>query len=411
METYLVGGAVRDDLLGYPVRERDWVVLGTTPQSLIDAGYRQVGKDFPVFLHPRTKEEYALARTERKAGHGYRGFAVHCAPGITLEEDLLRRDLTVNAMARSADGELIDPYGGRADLDARILRHVSPAFVEDPLRVLRTARFAARYAALGFRIAEETLSLMRDISQSGELGHLAAERVWVETERALGEARPDVYISTLRDCGALAALMPEVDALFGVPQRAEYHPEIDTGVHVLMVLRQAALLKRDSRLAFAALTHDLGKGITPEDILPSHRGHEKAGLPLVEALCRRLRVPNTHRQLALTVCEHHLLVHRALELRGSTLLRLLEATGALRDSERFDYFLMACEADSRGRLGLEARPYPQAAYLREAGDIAAAVTAREFSESGLRGPAIGEAMRSTRIRQLDALRSQRGSPA
>ena len=409
MDTYLVGGAVRDELLGRPVSERDWVVVGATPQAMRDAGYRQVGRDFPVFLHPDTKEEYALARTERKAGHGYTGFEVHCAPQVSLEEDLLRRDLTVNAMARAADGRLVDPYGGQRDLEARLLRHVSPAFVEDPLRVLRVARFAARYAQLGFRVAAETTALMGEIVRSGELAHLAAERIWVETERALGEARPDVYIGVLRDCGALAALLPEVEALFGVPQKAEYHPEVDTGVHLLLVLRQAARLRRDSRLAFAALTHDLGKGITPAQILPSHRGHEAAGLPLVEALCTRLKVPNAHRQLALAVCEHHLLVHRARELRGETLLRLLEAAGALRDAERFELFLLACEADSRGRAGREERPYPQGDYLRDARARVLAVTAADFRDRGLRGKAIGEAIRAERVRRLAALRRERGA--
>jgi tRNA nucleotidyltransferase (CCA-adding enzyme) len=346
MNTYLVGGAVRDELLEYPVCERDWVVVGSTPEEMIAAGFTQVGKDFPVFLHPVSKDEYALARTERKRGHGYTGFTVHCAPDITLEEDLRRRDLTINAMAKMPDGELVDPYGGLADLNARVLRHVSDAFLEDPLRVLRTARFAARYAHLGFTVALETLSLMRDIVMQDELAHLPAERIWVEMERALGERSPAVFIEVLRDCGALEALLPEVAALFGVPQRAEYHPEIDTGAHVLMVLEQAARNSRNSRVAFAALTHDLGKGITPEDVLPSHRGHETAGLPLVEALCKRLKVPNAHRQLALTVCEHHLLVHSALELRGETLLRLLEAAGAFREGDRFALFLLACEADS-----------------------------------------------------------------
>jgi tRNA nucleotidyltransferase (CCA-adding enzyme) len=404
MKTYLVGGAVRDGLLDYPVKERDWVVVGATPQEMLDAGFSQVGRDFPVFLHPETKEEYALARTERKSGRGYTGFVVHCDSSVTLEEDLSRRDLTVNAMARDADGGLVDPYGGADDLKARILRHVSPAFVEDPLRVLRVARFAARYAHLGFAVAPETGALMGQIVAAGELDELPAERVWVEMERALRERSPQVFVQVLRDCGALQALLPEVDALFGIPQKATYHPEIDTGIHVLMVLEQAARLARDSRVTFAALTHDLGKGITPEATLPSHRGHEKAGLPLVERLCKRLKVPNAHRQLALTVCENHLLVHAARELRGETLLKLLTRAGAFREGDQFDLFLQACEADSRGRLGLEDRDYPQGDYLRRARDTALAVTAADFAGTGVEGKALGDAIRKERIARLSSLR-------
>lgn len=408
MNSYLVGGAVRDELLDYPVTERDYVVVGSTPQAMLDAGYRQVGKDFPVFLHPVSKEEYALARTERKRGHGYTGFDVHCAPEVTLEEDLLRRDLTINAMARDTDGQLIDPYGGRADLEARLLRHVSAAFPEDPLRVLRTARFAARYAHLGFGVAPETIALMREIVEADELAYLPPERIWVETERALGERSPQVFVEVLRACGALGALLPEVDGLFGVPQRAEYHPEVDTGVHILMVLEQAAKLRRDSRIAFAALVHDLGKGITPEAQLPSHRGHEHAGLPLVKAVCQRLKTPNAHRLLALTVCEYHLQVHRARELRGKTLLKLLEAAGALRDEDRFEQFLLACEADSRGRTGFEDRSYPQTDYLRRARVLALTVTAADFADSAVSGKALGDAIRRGRIAVLDKLRREHG---
>ena len=411
MDIYLVGGAVRDALLGYPFTERDWVVVGATPDDLLQQGYTQVGRDFPVFLHPETKEEYALARTERKQGHGYHGFTVHADRGVTLEEDLQRRDLTINAMARRDDGSLVDPFNGQKDLEQRILRHVSPAFVEDPLRVLRVARFAARYAHLGFTVAPETLALMGEIVAQGELEHLSIERVWVETERALREANPEAFVQVLRDCGALQALMPEVEALFGVPQRAEHHPEVDTGAHLLLVLAQAARLCREhdrleSRIVFAALTHDLGKGITPENILPSHRGHEHAGLPLVEALCRRLRVPNEHRQLALAVCEHHLNCHRSRELRPGTLLRLLDSTGALRDEDRFEAFLLACEADARGRLGYNDLPYPQGDYLRAARRIAAGVRAADVQREGLQGPAIGEALREERIRRLKALASE-----
>jgi len=414
---------VRDELLGCPVKERDWVVVGASPRQLLELGYTQVGKDFPVFLHPKTREEYALARTERKKGHGYTGFAVHYDPDVSLEEDLQRRDLTVNAIARSADGKLIDPCGGAADLSARVLRHVSPAFVEDPLRVLRVARFAARYAHLGFSVAPETVALMTEIVEQGELAYLAPERIWVETERALRERDPQVYIEVLQACGALTALLPEVEALFGVPQKAEHHPEVDTGLHLLLVLKQAALLSTpgdaqapqsgDSQVVFAALMHDLGKGITPADVLPSHRGHETAGLPLVEAVCTRLKTPNAHRELALRVCEYHLHVHRALQLRGKTLLRLLEATGGLRDAERFERFLLACEADSRGRQGLEERAYPQVDYLREARKIAAAVSAGDVLElqPDLQGKAVGSALRAERVRRLDQLRENSSSMA
>ena len=404
MEIYLVGGAVRDELLGYPVAERDWVVVGARPEDLLDQGYQQVGKDFPVFLHPESKDEYALARTERKSGHGYTGFAVHYDPAVTLEEDLLRRDLTVNAMARDGVGNIIDPYGGQADLAARILRHVSGAFVEDPLRVLRTARFAARYAHLDFSVAPETIALMADIVSQGELGHLPAERIWLEMERALGERNPDVFIQVLRDCGALEKQLPEVEALFGVPQTAAHHPEIDTGVHTLMALQQAVTLCANTDVRFAILLHDLGKGTTPQAEWPRHIAHEHRGLKLVKAACARLKTPNRHRELALQVCEYHTHCHRALELRGTTILKLFNATGALRRPERFEDFLLACEADSRGRLGFEDRAYPQADYLRRALAIAREVTAAEFTEQGLEGKALGEAINAERVRRLEALR-------
>ncbi|MBN7797797.1 multifunctional CCA addition/repair protein [Parahaliea mediterranea] len=406
MKTYLVGGAVRDALLDYPVTERDWVVVGARPQELLDRGYRQVGKDFPVFLHPDTGEEYALARTERKQGHGYTGFALHCDPAVTLEEDLLRRDLTINAMARTTDGEIIDPYGGQRDLEARVLRHVSPAFVEDPLRVLRVARFAARYAHLGFGVAPETMQLMAEIVRQGELAHLPAERVWVEMDRALGERSPRVFIATLRDCGALAALLPEVNALFGVPQTPEHHPEVDTGLHTLMVLEQAARLSADTAVRFAALVHDLGKGTTPTQELPRHIAHEHRGIPLVRAVCERLKTPNRHRDLALRVCEFHLHSHRAAQLRGKTLLKLLRATGALRQPDDFEAFLLACEADARGRGGQEESPYPQADYLRRARSLAAGVSAETFRKQGIEGKALGEAIAAEQVRLLEALRRE-----
>jgi len=404
MQTYLVGGAVRDALLGVPFHERDWVVVGATPQEMLDQGFTPVGKDFPVFLHPQTKEEYALARTERKQGHGYHGFELHFEPSVTLEQDLQRRDLTINAMAQRPDGTLVDPWGGRRDLEQRVLRHVSDAFVEDPLRVLRTARFAARYAPLGFSIAPETLELMAEITAQDELAHLAMERVWIETERALREEDPASYFRVLRDCGALKALFPEVDALFGVPQRAEHHPEIDSGVHTLMVLEQAAPLSATSEVRWAALLHDLGKADTPADILPRHIGHEKRGLTRVNALCDRIRAPNAHRELALSACEFHLLAHRARELTGKTLLKLLRAIGALRPQGHFEAFLAVCEADARGRLGKEDTHYPQADYLRRARDIAKAVTAAAFVEQGLQGKAIGEAMAREQVRRLESFR-------
>ena len=409
MEVYLVGGAVRDALLGYPTSEQDWVVVGASPQQMLDQGYQQVGKDFPVFLHPETKAEYALARTERKWGHGYTGFAVHCDPSVTLEQDLLRRDLTVNAMARTDSGEIIDPYGGQRDLANRVLRHVSEAFVEDPLRVLRTARFAARYAHLGFTVAAQTMELMASIVSQDELAHLPAERIWMEMERALGEHNPEVFVQVLRECGALARLLPEVDALFGVPQTAEYHPEIDTGIHTLMTLQQAAQLTAATDVRFALLVHDLGKGSTPAIEWPRHIAHEHRGLKLVKGVCKRLKAPGQHRDLALKVCEYHTHCHRALELRGKTLLKLLNATDALRRPDRFEAFLLACEADARGREGMEQRDYPQADYLRRALHIAQHVTAAHFDGQCLEGKALGEAITAERVRQLDELRNEAGT--
>ncbi len=398
-KTYLVGGAVRDALLGYPVMERDWVVVGARPQDLIEQGYKQVGKDFPVFLHPETGDEYALARTERKQGHGYTGFAVNCSPQVTLEEDLLRRDLTINAMAQDSDGNIIDPYGGKRDIQAKLLRHVSEAFVEDPLRVLRTARFAARYAHLGFKVAPETVAVMAEIVGQGELAHLPAERIWLELDRALGERNPEVFIEVLRECGALAALLPELEALFGVPQTEKHHPEIDSGVHTLMALQQAVKLSKARDVRFAVLLHDLGKGTTPESEWPRHIAHEKRGVKLVQRVCKRLKAPNQYRDLALKACEFHLHAHRAMELRGKTLLKLLKATDALRRPEVFEAFLLTCEADARGRLGLEDRPYPQGDYLRSARETAVGVTAALFPE--LKGKALGEAIALEQVRRLD----------
>jgi len=404
MDIYLVGGAVRDELLDIKPSEHDWVVVGAEPQELLSQGFQQVGKDFPVFLHPETKEEYALARTERKRGHGHTGFAVHSEKSITLEEDLLRRDLTVNAMARTADGKLVDPYGGLQDLEARLLRHVSDAFVEDPLRVLRTARFAARFQHLGFRVAPETLQLMAQIVREDELAYLPAERIWTELERALATASPSAFIGVLRECGALKKLLPELEALFGVPQSKQHHPEIDSGLHTLMALEQAALLTDSPRVRFAVLLHDLGKGTTPTEELPRHIAHEQRGLPLVDAVCERLRAPNAYRDLARHVCQFHLHSHRARELRGETLLRLFTATGALRRPQGFEDFLLACEADARGRKGLEDQPYPQADYLRQALVTAREVTATLFKNDGLEGKALGEAIKREQIRRLEAFR-------
>ena len=407
MKIYLVGGAVRDALLGREYTERDYVVVGATPDELVAAGYRPVGKDFPVFLHPRTGDQYALARTERKTGAGYYGFATRFAPDVTLEEDLARRDLTINAMARDDDGTIVDPYGGRRDLDARILRHVSPAFVEDPLRVLRVARFAARFAPLGFTVAPETATLMRQIVATGEMPALVAERVWVETERALGEARPRTYFEVLRNCGALAALFPEIDRLFGVPQPPKWHPEIDTGEHTLQVLEVACELSDDTAVRFAAVVHDLGKGVTPPERWPSHVGHEQAGVREIERLCARLKVPTELRELGVMVSREHQRVHRALELRDSTVLDLLEATDAFRRPERFEKLLLACEADARGRgPELRARPYVQGNLLRTWRAAAAAVRLAPEVLQQSTGPEIAQRMHAGRVAAIHAVRNR-----
>ena len=405
MQTYLVGGAVRDQLLGRVVKDKDWVVVGATPAQLLAQGFKAVGHDFPVFLHPITQEEYALARTERKNGSGYHGFMCDATPAISLEQDLARRDLTVNAMAQSANGELIDPYGGQADLAAKVLRHVSPAFSEDPLRVLRVARFAARYAALGFKVADDTMTLMQNMVKAGELHHLTAERVWLETHKALSEPHPDVYIEVLRESGALHLLFPELAQLFGVPQRPEYHPEIDTGVHLLMCLQVAVKNQLNSRTRFAVLVHDLGKGITPSDILPRHLGHEARGLPLVQAVCERYKVPKDYQQLAEIVCEHHLECHRVMELQAKTLWKKLQQLDALRRPERFEEFLQACKADAQGRLGWENKPYPQVEYFRQAQQIAAAISPKNLANAHeLTGQALGEALSLARINALHAFK-------
>ena len=415
MKIYLVGGAVRDKLLGLPVQDRDYVVVGSTPEEMTAKGFKPVGADFPVFLHPVTKEEYALARTERKSGHGYKGFTIYAAPDVTLEEDLRRRDLTINAMAEDEQGNLIDPFHGAEDLRNGLLRHVSDAFAEDPVRVLRVARFAARFAArgfadgtearaaghgwpgCGFRVAPETNQLMQKMVASGEVDHLVAERVWTELERALGEDRPSHFFEVLRGCGALKRLFPEIEALYGVPQPEKHHPEVDTGVHVMMVLDQAAKLSNDGRVRFAALMHDLGKGTTPKEEWPQHIGHEERGVGLVKNLCQRFRVPNEYRDLAVITTRFHAHCHRIAELRPATAVDTLEAMDAFRRPERVDLFVAACEADFRGRTGLEDRPYPQAALFRNCFAAARAVDTAAVAAAGSPGPEIGVRIREARI--------------
>ena len=404
MKIYLVGGAVRDKLLNYPSDENDWVVVGSSPEQMVELGFQPVGQDFPVFINTDTGEEYALARTERKSGHGYQGFTFHTAADISLEDDLVRRDLTINAMAEDSDGNIIDPYGGQQDLQDKLLRHVSDAFTEDPLRVLRVARFTARYHHLGFSIAPETIALMTTIVANGEIQHLVAERVWKETERALCEKSPDIYIEVLRQCGALKILLPEVDVLFGVPQRADYHPEVDTGIHTLMSLQQAALLSNSAAVRFSVLVHDLGKGITPDHVLPSHRGHEARGLPLVTDVCNRFNVPNEHRQLAMAVTEFHLLCHKAFELRPETILKLLKGLGALKSEHRLEEFLLCCEADARGRTGFENREYPSSDYLRQARQVILKTDISDLLESGVSGAEIGSQLALRQTAQLAELK-------
>jgi tRNA nucleotidyltransferase (CCA-adding enzyme) len=403
MEIYAVGGAVRDELLGLPVKDHDWVVVGATPREMLAQGYLAVGRDFPVFLHPKTHEEYALARTERKTAPGYTGFAFHAAPGVTLEQDLVRRDLTINAMAKDGAGAIIDPHGGRADLAARVLRHVSPAFAEDPVRILRVARFAARFA--DFTIAPETLELMRGMTAAGEVDALVPERVWQELARGLMEARPSRMFEVLRECGALARLLPELEALWGVPQRADYHPEIDTGVHVMMVIDMAARLGAALPARFAALTHDLGKACTPADILPRHHGHEARSVTLAEAICTRLKVPADCRDVARLVARFHGDMHRVAELRPETKLTLLERCDALRRPERFELILLACEADYRGRLGWEERDYGQAAAWKAALAAVRAVDAGAIARATVAPQAIADSVGKARIEALRELKA------
>lgn len=407
MKIYLVGGAVRDRLLGLAPGDRDHVVVGGTPEEMLAQGFKPVGRDFPVFLHPQTGEEYALARTERKSGRGYRGFVVDADPSVTLEEDLRRRDFTINAIAEDQDGQLVDPLGGVHDLEARVLRHAGEAFGEDPLRVLRAARFMARFAELGFRIDPQTLALMGKMAAGGELADLVPERVWQELSRALRSRMPSAFLRTLRDCGALSHVLPEVDALYGVPQRAEFHPEVDTGTHQEMVSDMAARLARgDDVIGFAALTHDLGKALTPHELLPRHIGHEHAGLAPLRALCERLKVPAVHCELAVMACREHLNVHRLDELRDATVYELLARCDAFRKPERIAQLAVVCEADKRGRLGSEEAAYPQAAELLRLHAAAMAVTARDLDTDALDGPAIGEALRKARIDAIAQARNK-----
>ena len=400
MKTYLVGGAVRDKLLGIKAKEHDWVVVGSSPAEMLKLGFMQVGKDFPVFLHPESKEEYALARTERKTAPGYAGFSFHASPDVTLEEDLLRRDLTINAIAMDDDGSLIDPFNGRQDIEDGMLRHVSPAFAEDPVRILRIARFAARFAGFGFKVSHGTNKLMRNMVKNGEVDALVAERVWKEFNTALTTDSPQIFFKVLRGCGALQKLFPEIDALYGVPQPEHHHPEVDTGVHVMLVLEQSAKLSDNPLVRFAALTHDLGKGTTPEEKWPRHIGHEQRGIKLVEKLCDRLRVPNEFRALAKFTAEYHTHCHRADELKAATMLKVINACDAFRKPEQFENYLLACTADIRGRPGYENDEYPQAELFRRAYAIANAIDAKEIIAEGFEGAAIRDALNAKRIEAI-----------
>ena len=403
MKVYLVGGAVRDQLLGLLVKDRDWIVVGADPATLLSLGYQQVGKDFPVFLNPKTKEEYALARTERKSSAGYTGFICDFSPTITLAQDLIRRDLTINAMAQSEDGEIIDPYGGKQDLENRILRHISPAFSEDPLRVLRVARFAARYHSLGFKIASETLSLMAELAQSEELQHLTAERVWLETEKALNEKNPEIYFETLHKTGALSVLFPEIDALYGVPNPVKHHPEVDSFIHTMLVLKQAVNLTENnpilnkSAVRFAAICHDLGKALTPQNILPHHYGHEQAGIKPTRSLCKRLKVPSYFQELAELTCEFHTHIHKAFELRAETVITLFNRFDVWRKPQRFQEFLQVCLADTRGRTGFENKDYPQIDYINQLLQAANEVDVQQVIADGFEKQEIRNELMKRRI--------------
>lgn len=403
MKTYLVGGAVRDQLLNYPYQEKDWVVVGATAQQMLALNFQQVGKDFPVFLHPDTHDEHALARTERKTAPGYTGFEVHASADVTLEDDLIRRDLTINAIAQDETGQFIDPFNGQADIKNKCLRHVSDAFSEDPVRILRVARFAARYAHLGFSVADETMSLMQDMVDNNEIDALVAERVWQEMHKALNEKNPEEFIRVLKDCGALQCILPEINILFGVPQPEVYHPEIDTGVHTLMVLQQACQLSKDAKIRFAALCHDLGKGVTPVEKWPSHHGHEQLGVDIIKQLCKRLKVPNEFRDLAIITSNYHLITHKVFELKPNTILKKLEQLDAFRRTERFEEFLIACLADARGRTGFEQCKYPQADFMRLALQAAKSIDMQPIIEMKLKGEDMAQAIRKARTAAIAKL--------
>lgn len=400
MQMYLVGGCVRDELLGIPVHDRDWVVVGATAEQMEQQKFLRVGKDFPVFLHPDTKEEYALARTERKTGAGYYGFVCNFDPSVTLEEDLSRRDLTINALAKSSSGEIVDPYNGQQDIQAKILRHVSSAFAEDPVRILRVARFASRFARLGFKIAPETMQLMKNMVDAGEVDALVPERVWQEMVRALAEPNPEVFFITLRDCGALARLFPALDCLWGVPQKKEYHPEIDTGVHVMLALQQAVKFNAKPEVRFAVLCHDLGKGLTPKEELPSHKGHEERGIKPIQEWCAKYRVPTEYKDLAIKVAKLHLHAHRAAELRSDTLLKLLRGLDAFRNPSNVEDYLLACLSDSTGRTGLEDKPYPAADIIRRAYVAANSIDVQELIKQGFAGEQLGLAIDRARVQAI-----------
>ncbi|WP_394199991.1 multifunctional CCA addition/repair protein [Shewanella waksmanii] len=406
MKIYLVGGAVRDALLSLPIKDRDYMVVGATPEQMLAQGYQQVGKDFPVFLHPKTQQEYALARTERKTAKGYSGFSCYAAPDVTLEQDLIRRDLTINAIAQDDEGNLYDPYGGQQDIANKTLRHVSEAFVEDPLRVLRVARFAARFAHLGFTIADETMALMRTMANNGELDALTPERVFQELDKALATQSPQVFLQVLRDCGALAILFNEIDQLFGVPQPAKWHPEIDTGVHTLLVLAQASQLSDDKAVRFAALVHDLGKAATPEAMWPKHHGHGQKGLPLIKQLCSRVKVPNEYRDLALLVSDQHQNIHNAFELRAETLLKILDKADVWRKPQRLTQLLLCCEADIKGRTGFEDQSYPQAEYVLNAYRAANEVPVKAIIEAGYQGAEIKVQLQNARIMSVEKVKGK-----
>ncbi len=406
MQVYRVGGAIRDQLLGLPVKDNDWVVTGSSPEAMVEAGYRPIGKDFPVFLHPQSKEEYALARTERKVARGYAGFTFNTDPTISIEQDLARRDLTINAIAEDEQGNYIDPFNGIQDIQNRVLRHVSDAFVEDPVRVLRVARFAARFAHLGFTIAPQTRNLINDIGESGELDALVAERVWSELDKALAEPDPQVFFTSLRDCGVLKKLFPDIDRLFGIPQTAKYHPEVDTGVHLMLCLKKSAELEYDNEIRFAVLTHDLGKGTTPSDILPGHRGHEQRGVKLTRKFCARWKVPKSYTELALMTCEFHTHIHRLYEMKASTILKFFKQTDVFRRPERFKKMTRACIADARGRTGFENDPYPQADYAVRLVDKLVALDLSEILESGKQDKELGKAIDEYRLDYLKSIQEQ-----